>query len=78
MTFIEDYALYLQKQWKYKPATKIGHIKALSSLMNMAVYRGLIPANPFKGFKTQQPEQKKRYLEMDEPEENHDCRVDKA
>ena len=66
MTFIEDYALYLQKEWKYKPATKIGHIKALSKLMNMAVYRGLIPANPFKGFKTQQPEQKKRYLEMDE------------
>ena len=66
MNFIEDYDLYLKRERKYNPATKIGHLKALNKLMNMAVCRGLIPSNPFKGFKTQKPEQKKRYLELDE------------
>ena len=66
MNFIEEYDLYMQKECRFKPATKLGHLKALSKLMNMAAYRGLVPSNPFKGFKTQKPEQKKRYLEMDE------------
>ena len=64
--FMEEYDTYLRTVHRYRPATILQNIKALKKLMNMAVYRGLVPLNPFKGYQTQRPEQKKRYLEMDE------------
>ena len=66
MMFIEEYDLYLKIGCKYKPATRIAYLKVLKKLMNMATCRGLVPSNPFKGFKSERPKQTKRYLEMDE------------
>ena len=66
MMFIEEYDLYLKIECKYKPATRIAYLKVLKKLMNMATCRGLVPSNPFKGFKSERPKQTKRYLEMDE------------
>ena len=66
MMFIEEYDLYLKIECKYKPATRIAYLKVLKKLMNMAICRGLVPSNPFKGFKSERPKQTKRYLEMDE------------
>jgi len=66
MDFIEEYDTHLKIDCKHKPATRIAHLKVLKKLMNMATCRGLVPSNPFKGFKSERPKQTTRYLEMDE------------
>lgn len=67
-SFIESFELYLRIDKEMQAGTSIGHIQRLKRIVQTAVYRGLLPFNPFKDFKPQKPEQRQLYLTREELE----------
>ena len=64
--FIEDFDMYMRTVKRFKPRTIVGHINRLKCVMMLAVFRGIIPFSPFKGYSPQKPEFKQMYLTEEE------------
>ena len=64
--FIEDFDMYMRTVKRFKPRTIVGHINRLKCVMMLAVFRGIIPFSPFKGYRPQKPEFKQMYLTEEE------------
>ena len=64
--FIEDFDMYMRTVRHFKPRTIVGHINRLKCVMMLAVFRGIIPFSPFKGYRPQKPEFKQMYLTEEE------------
>ena len=64
--FIENFDLYQRLDLKYKPLTIRGHLDRLKFIMKIAVYKGIIPFSPFKGYQGQRRTFKQRYLTKEE------------
>ena len=60
--FIEDFDMYMRTVRHFKPRTILGHINRLKSVMMLAVFRGIIPFSPFKGYAPQRAEFRQMYL----------------
>ena len=54
--FIEDFDMYMRTVKRFMPKTILGHVNRLKSVMMLAVFRGIIPFSPFKGYRPQKPE----------------------
>lgn len=77
LDFMEAFDLYLRIERKHKPNTRLGHFRCLKAIMNAAVRRGTLPYNPFKGYVAEKPEEKRRYLSMDEIKSIMSVQLDK-
>lgn len=64
--FIEDFDMYMRTVSRFKPRTILGHVNRLKCVMMTAVFRGIIPFSPFKGYKAQKPEFRQMYLTEEE------------
>ena len=64
--FIEAFDMYMRTTRRFMPRTILGHINRLKSVMMLAVFRGIIPFSPFKGYRPQKPEFKQMYLTEEE------------
>ena len=65
--FLKDkYRLSDMPVKRFKPRTIVGHINRLKCVMMLAVFRGVIPFSPFKGYRPQKPEFKQMYLTEEE------------
>lgn len=64
--FIEDFDMYMRTVKRFMPKTILGHVNRLKSVMMLAVFRGIIPFSPFKGYRPQKPEFKHMYLTEEE------------
>ena len=64
--FIEDFDMYMRTVKRFMPKTILGHVNRLKSVMMLAVFRGIIPFSPFKGYRPQKPEFKQMYLTEEE------------
>lgn len=64
--FIEDFDIYMRTVKRFMPKTILGHVNRLKSVMMLAVFRGIIPFSPFKGYRPQKPEFKQMYLTEEE------------
>ena len=64
--FIEAFDMYMRTTRRFMPRTILGHINRLKSVMMLAVFRGIIPFSPFKGYAPQKPVFKQMYLTEDE------------
>ena len=51
--FIEDFDMYMRTVKRFMPKTILGHVNRLKSVMMLAVFRGIIPFSPFKGYRPQ-------------------------
>ena len=63
---IEAFDMYMRTTRRFMPRTILGHINRLKSVMMLAVFRGIIPFSPFKGYAPQKPVFKQMYLTEDE------------
>lgn len=77
MDFMEAFDMHLRIEKKHKPGTRLKYFKCLKAIMNAAVRRGTLPYNPFKGYEAEQPDEKKRYLSMDEIKSIMSVQLDK-
>ena len=64
--FIEAFDMYMRTTRRFMPKTILGHINRLKSVMMLAVFRGIVPFSPFKGYAPQKPVFKQMYLTEDE------------
>ena len=64
--FIEAFDMYMRTTRRFMPRTILGHINRLKSVMMLAVFRGIVPFSPFKGYAPQKPVFKQMYLTEDE------------
>lgn len=64
--FIENFDLYQKVELKFKPLTIRGHLDRLKFIVKTAIYKGIIPFSPFKGYHTQRPSFRQRYLTREE------------
>lgn len=75
--FIEAFDLYLRIEKKHKPKTRLGFFKCLNAIMNSAVRHSILPYNPFKGYEAEKPEERIKYLSMDEIKSIMSVQLDK-
>lgn len=65
-SFIEAFDMYMRTTRRFMPRTILGHVNRLKSVMMLAVFRGIVPFSPFKGYAPQKPAFKQMYLTEDE------------
>lgn len=66
ITFIENFYIYLKIELRHKINTIIGHIRRLKSICFIAMNKGLIDIDPFKGFSHPKAYKPQRYLSQEE------------
>ncbi len=64
--FIENFDLHLRIVENQKPATILGHINRLKSVVYTAIDRGLLYIHPFKDFSPEKPKKKNLQLTSEE------------
>ena len=67
-SFVESFELFMRIDKKYQPSTIATRLKCLKAIIKTAVYRGVLPFNPLKGYPIPKSTPQQRYLTPEELE----------